>query len=221
VGKTVLSAALLAAMAAAGERVRAHKPVVTGTEEPNGRWPKDHELLAQVASMDPSEVTPVCFGPAVSPHLAAELAGVPLHFNDVVAAARAGLAKAAERKQICVIEGVGGLLTPLTHDHTVCDLAIALGLPVVVAARPGLGTISHTLLTLSVARAAGLTVCAVVITPWPDPPSTMERSNFDTIARMGSVEVACLPFVAEPQTAQLTRAGDALPWRRWLAGTAE
>ena len=53
-----------------------------------------------------------------------------------------------------VAEGVGGLLVPLTREHTVRDLAVALGLPVVVAARPGLGTISHTLLTLEAARAA-------------------------------------------------------------------
>jgi dethiobiotin synthetase len=221
VGKTVLSASLLAAMAAAGESVRAHKPVVTGTDESPSPWPADHELLAQVASMDPREVTPVCFGPPVSPHLAAELAGVPLDFDDLVATARAALANAREHGQVLVIEGVGGLLTPLTHDHTICDLAAALGLPLLVAARPSLGTISHTLLTLSVARAAGLTVRAAVITPWPAQPSAMERSNLATIARMGSVEVACLPAVSSPQTPELARAGDALPWREWLARTPQ
>ena len=78
VGKTVLSAALLAAMAAAGERVRAHKPVVTGARRRPARrdavtrgWPPDHELLARVAGMTPEEVAPLRYGPAVSPHLAA------------------------------------------------------------------------------------------------------------------------------------------------------
>ncbi len=74
-GKTVLSAALLAAMAAAGERVRAHKPVVTGLDEPSSAWPADHELLASAAGMTPEEVAPLRYGPAVSPHLAAQLAG--------------------------------------------------------------------------------------------------------------------------------------------------
>ncbi len=57
-----------------------------------------------------------------------------------------------------LVEGIGGLLVPLSEDWTVCDLAVALGLPVVLAASPGLGTINHSLLTLRVARAAGLDV---------------------------------------------------------------
>ena len=98
-----------------------------------------------------------------------------------IAAARAAGASA----DALVVEGVGGLLVPLTTRFTVRDLAVALGLPVVVAARPGLGTISHTLLTVEAARAAGLDVRAVVLTPWPDEPSAMERSNRETIARDG------------------------------------
>ena len=62
------------------------------------------------------------------------------------------------------------------------DLAVALALPLVVAARPGLGTINHTLLTLEAARSAGLAVAGVVLTPWPEHPSAMERSNRETIA---------------------------------------
>lgn len=72
VGKSVLSAALLAAMAGEGERVRAHKPAVTGLEDAaeiaaRGPWPADHELLAMAASMTPDEVAPLRYGPAVSP----------------------------------------------------------------------------------------------------------------------------------------------------------
>ncbi|MGH2854969.1 MAG: AAA family ATPase, partial [Solirubrobacteraceae bacterium] len=63
VGKTVLSAALLAAMAAAGEPVRAHKPVVTGLDEPPGEWPPDHELLARATGQAPEEVAPERYGP--------------------------------------------------------------------------------------------------------------------------------------------------------------
>ena len=70
------------------------------------------------------------------------------------------------------------------------DLAVALGFPLVVAARPGLGTISHTLLTLEAARAAGLAVAGVVLTPWPDAPTAMLRSNRATIARLGAVDVS-------------------------------
>jgi dethiobiotin synthetase len=214
VGKTVLSASLIAAMAAAGERVRAHKPVVTGLAERGGgheQWPADHELLGAAAGMSPEEVAPLRFGPAASPHLAAELAGVPIDRRRLLAAARA-----AGDGATLVIEGVGGLLVPLAADFTVCDLARELGLPVLIAARAGLGTINHTLLTLRGARAAGLDVRAVVFTPWPARPSAIERSNRETIERLGEIEVAGLPAIERPIVAELARAGAALPWRRWL-----
>ncbi len=217
VGKTVLSGALLAAMAGTGERVRAHKPVVTGTDEPPGEWPQDHQLLADLTGASAEEVAPARFGPAVSPHLAAALAGSPLRFAEVVAEAQEAVAEAQALSAICVVEGVGGLLAPLTDERTVCDLAAELRLPVVVAARPGLGTINHTLLTLRAARATGLVVCAVVLTPWPPHPSEMERSNRDTIAHMGQVEVTTLGPIAGPQRALLAAAGETLPWQRWLA----
>ncbi|HEX4564877.1 MAG TPA: dethiobiotin synthase, partial [Solirubrobacteraceae bacterium] len=187
VGKTVLSAALLAAMRAAGEQVRAHKPVVTGLDSaagggspppgsspepaddelagfPSPPWPADHELLAQASGMTPDEVAPLRYGEAASPKLAAALAGEPIDAATLLANARAGGPSAAsERAPITIVEGVGGLLVPLVEEFDVCDLAAALRLPVLIAARPGLGTINHTLLTLRAARAAGLDVRAVVL----------------------------------------------------------
>jgi dethiobiotin synthetase len=216
VGKTVLSAALLAAMAAAGEPVRAHKPAVTGLGDHSeigwpGAWPADHELLASVAGMTAEQVAPLRYDPAVSPHLAAQLVGQPVDPADLATRARA----AGDDGATLIVEGVGGLLAPLAEDYTVRDLAAALGLPLLIAARPGLGTINHTLLTLQSARAAGLDVRAVVLTPWPEQPSTMELSNRDTIARMGEVEVVGLSHVRSPTAADLERAGDALQWRNW------
>lgn len=235
-GKTLVSAALIAAMTAAGEPVRAHKPVVTGLQEPPGRWPPDHELLASVAGMAPQEVAPLRYGPAVSPHLAAALAGERLDPARLIETARAAAgwtacetagaaagwtaraaAHAAGERRTLIVEGVGGLLVPLAEDFTVRDLAVALGLPLLVAARPGLGTINHTLLTLQAARAAGLRVLAVVLTPWPAEPSALERSNRETIARLGEVEVEVLATVARPERSELRAAGERLPWQRWLA----
>jgi len=210
VGKTVMSAALLAAMRAAGEPVRAYKPVVTGLDEPTGEWPPDHELLALAAGMSAEEVAPLRYGPAVSPHLAAELAGQSVDPAALVDGAR----RAPDRT--LVVEGVGGLLVPLTRDFTVRDLAVELGLPLLIAASPGLGTINHTLLTIEAARSAGLDVRAVVLTPWPDEPSAMERSNRETIARLGAIEAAVLEEIASADLIELARAGDRLPWLDWL-----
>jgi dethiobiotin synthetase len=217
-GKSVLSAALLAAMAGAGERVRTHKPVVTGLADQPGEWPADHVLLGAAAGMAPEEVAPLRYGPAVSPHLAAELSGERIDRDELVLRARDAVTRAEAKGATLIVEGVGGLLVPLADDLSVLDLALALRLPLLIAARPGLGTISHTLLTLRVARAAGLEVRAVVLTPWPaEPaePTPLERSNRETIARLGAIEVAGLPLMSSPSLPDLARAGDALPWQRW------
>jgi dethiobiotin synthetase len=222
VGKSVLSAALIAAMVEAGERVRAFKPVVTGLDEPPAAsageaWPPDHELLASVANMRPEDVSPLRFGPAVSPHLAAELVGTRIDPAELLAHARGSHPDGtATAEETLVVEGVGGLLVPLTERYTVCDFAVALGLPVVIAARPGLGTINHTLLTLHAARSAGLQVRAVVLTPWPIQPTFLERSNRETIERLGTVEVQTLAHIPTPSASDLAHAATALPWRAWL-----
>lgn len=211
VGKTVLAAAIVAALRADGVDVAAFKPVVTGLDEPDPTRPADHELLAAAAGRPVAEVTPHTFGPPVSPHLAAQLAGTALDPAALVAAAR------ALRGEVVIAEGVGGLLVPLTLGYTVRDLAVDLGWPVVIAARPGLGTISHSLLTVEAARAAGLDVRAVVLTPWPDEPSVLERANVEAIERLGGIEVATLGAVGV-EVDQLARAGATLAYERWLRG---
>jgi dethiobiotin synthetase len=212
VGKTIVSVALLAAMRDAGERVRAYKPVVTGLAEPTGAWPPDHELLGLAAGMAPEEVAPLRFGPAVSPHLAASLTGEQIDAVTLVEHARA----AVSAEETLIVEGVGGLLVPLADDFTVRDLAVALALPLAIAANPTLGTINHTLLTIQAARAVGLSVAAVVLTPWPSEPSRMEQSNRTTIERLGGVEVTTLEEISSVDIAEFARAGERLPWLGWL-----
>jgi len=221
VGKTVLSASLLAAMVSDGEPMSTHKPAVTGLDDLGGaatpaEWPADHELLGAAAGMPADEVAPLRYGPAVSPALAAELAGEALDAGRLLAAGAAALADAHDAGETLIVEGVGGLLSPLADNFTVCDLAVSLRLPLLIAARPGLGTINHTLLTLQAARAAGLSVRAVVLTPWPLQPSRLERSNLEAIGRLGFVEVDTLARASAPQISELARVGAALPWRRWL-----
>jgi dethiobiotin synthetase len=158
------------------------------------------------------------FGPAVSPHLAAELAGEPIDPRRLVATVR----RAAEGSDAVVVEGVGGLLVPLTSEgYSVRDLARELALPVIVAARAGLGTISHSLLTLEAARAGGLDVRAVVLTPWPEEPGRLERSNRETIRKLGSIAVHTLPLVAEPEPSELARAASEFPVEGWLTAGSD
>jgi len=213
VGKTLVAAALAATLVERGVRVHAFKPVITGLEEDRASgWPRDHELLGAVTGQELEEVAPVGFGPAVSPHLAAELAGEPIDFDGLVRAARA----AASGVDALIVEGAGGLLVPLSPGRSVRDLAAALDLPLVIAARPGLGTINHTLLTLEAARAVGLRIAGVALTPWPEEPTVIERSNRQTIEQLGEVEVAGLPLVRPLDSATLAAAGGHLPGE-WLA----
>jgi dethiobiotin synthetase len=141
------------------------------------------------SSQGDEEVVPYRYGPPMSPHLAAELAGDRIEPERLLAAAR----RAAADAEAFVCEGVGGLLVPLAPGYLVRDFAVELGLPLVIAASPGLGTINHTLLTIEAARTAGLEVAIVVLTPWPGAPSTIERSNRETIATAGEVRVETLP----------------------------
>jgi dethiobiotin synthetase len=191
VGKTVVAAVIARTLAAKGRRVAVFKPAVTGLEEgAGGSLEPDHHLLRRAAGSEQGdeEIAPYRYGPPASPHLAAALAGEEIDPELLRAAARAAAVDAAA----LVCEGVGGLLVPLRGDYLVRDLAVDLGLPLVIAASPGLGTINHTLLTIEAARAAGLSAAAVVLTPWPAEPSRIEQSNRETLETLGGVRVRTL-----------------------------
>ena len=209
VGKTVVASAIAATLAALGERVSVFKPVVTGLDDLDGPE-ADHLRLRAAArsAQPPRDISPYLFGPPVSPHLAAAAAREPIEPHRLLAAAR----HAAAAGDVLVAEGVGGLLVPLSDSYLVRDFAADLGMPVVIAARPGLGTISHTLMTIECARSAGLDVAGVVLTPWPAQPGEMEHSNRETIARLGGVEVVTLPALAVRTIGPQPH----LPLGRWL-----
>ena len=190
VGKTVVAAALARTARATGERVAVFKPAISGLDELEAGF-ADHELLRSASGSPQSDdqIAPYRYGPAVSPHLAAELAGERIDSTRLAATARA----AGGDADLLICEGVGGFLVPLAPGYLVRDLARDLGLPVVIATAPGLGTINHTLLTADAVRGAGLELAAVVLTPWRDDPSTMEQSNRSTIGALSATEVLTLP----------------------------
>jgi dethiobiotin synthetase len=204
VGKTVVAAAIARTLTAKGQRVAVFKPAITGLDDfPadgtqsrdidrfGSRRRVDHEVLrvAAESGQTDDEIAPYRYGPPASPHLASALAGEEIDPERLRTAASAAAASA----DALVCEGVGGLLVPLRGDYLVRDFAVDLGLPLVIAASPGLGTINHTLLTIEAARAADLHVETVVLTPWPQAPSSVEESNRDTIEAVAGVRVETLP----------------------------
>ena len=201
VGKTVVAAVLARTAHAAGARVAVFKPAVSGLDDYPLRpevWDcaaelPDHVLLrlASGSAQGDDEIAPYRYGPALSPHLAAELAGERID-PDLL---RGTALDATEGSDLVICEGVGGFLVPLTPGYLVRDLARDLGVPVLIVAPPGLGTINHTLLTIEAVRAAGLEVAQVVLNHWPEAPSRLEVSNRETISELGSVEVKMLPYL--------------------------
>lgn len=212
VGKSVVAAAIVAALTARGKKVAAFKPAVSGLDELTPGWPPDHELLAAATGWQkPEDVSPFTFGPPVSPHLAARDAGTNITLDALLRAYAASTAGS----DVVICEGVGGLMVPLADDPelSVLDFAKTIALPAIVATHPGLGTISDTRLTVDRLEAEGIPVAAVVISGWPEHPSAIEFSNLETLARLLRVDVATLPITSPERLAE-----DAaeLPMERWL-----
>lgn len=205
VGKTIVAAVIARTRAATGATVAVFKPAMSGLEQ-GGE--SDASLLRRAAGSTQSEdeIAPYRYGPPVSPHLGAELVGDQIDPARLEAAAE----RAAGRADYLVVEGVGGLLVPLTLGYLVRDFARALGLPVAIAANPGLGTINHTLLTIEAARAVGLEPRLVVLTPWPRDETAVAQSNREAIERLGAVRTETLPMldVDAPDAWPTLRLGD-------------
>lgn len=159
VGKTVVTAALVHAFRARGLRVAACKPVQSGqpASDPDG----DAALLVRLGGLaaDPAELCVYAFAAPLAPAVAAEREGARVELGPILEHVRL----LAGGHDVVLVEGAGGLLVPLAPGLTVADLAVALGFPLVVVARPGLGTVNHTALTVEAARARGLAVAGVIL----------------------------------------------------------
>ena len=208
IGKTALSALLLAELRRRGTDAAPMKPAQTGCD---GGVP-DLDYSLSMASMEIDAETyknmaPYTFEPACSPHLAAEMAGTEIDIAEIVIAART-LAKDYE---FVIAEGAGGVIVPLNRRETMLDLMQALRLPVLVAARPGLGTINHTLLTIRALRSDGLTIAGVVFVASTDEESgIIEEDNSTTIEQFGKIPIlGTIPYCA--QLANPSPAFDDLP----------
>ncbi len=161
VGKTLVSAALLHALAQHYPRVVGMKPVAAGTTLIDGLQANDDVLALRAASncrVPPELDNPVLLPDAVSPHIAAARAGVDINIAHIVACHRQLLQLA----DAVVVEGAGGFMVPLSDTETGADLAQALALPVVLVVGLRLGCLNHALLTAEAIRARGLTLAGWV-----------------------------------------------------------
>ena len=178
VGKSVVAAGLVLALRAGGRRAIGFKPVETGVEP---GVMTDSALLARASGADEPLAQPLLSLPeALAPAVAADRAGVPVERKEIEA--RVGALR--ERYESLVIEGAGGAAVPLAWGYTFLDLAQRLHLPVVVVARPGLGTINHVCLTVEALRARDVPVTAVVLNRLAPLPDLAEATNPEALARL-------------------------------------
>lgn len=169
VGKTYVSAALIRAARRAGMTVRALKPVVSGFDETDWAQSDPGRLLAALSAAPEAAalaaMSPWRYAAPQSPPLAAKLEGKSIVLADVAAWCRARMAEPGA--DLTVIEGVGGLMSPLTERETGLDLMTALAIPAVLVTGSYLGAISHGLTALAAARGAGLDIRALVASESP------------------------------------------------------
>lgn len=193
VGKTEVACALLAAARAGGLDAVGMKPAQSGV---TAGEPSDAErLVLACGGAEPQEaICPYSFAPPLAPAVAARLEGRAVSFARVLETARA----LAARHAAVVVEGAGGLLVPLTESETYADLAVALGLPVLLVARAGLGTVNHAALTVEALRRRGLAVAAIVLNrtgPADDP--SVPYNAAEIAKATGLAPLGPLPYVAD------------------------
>ena len=167
IGKTLVTAALIHQLRAAGRPVRALKPVISGLEEAALAESDSGQLLAalgrDVDAAAVAEVSPWRFEAPLSPHMAAAAEGREIDFGALVEFCRAEAEASAEAGENLLIEGVGGAMVPVTTRETVLDWMAALGLPAVLVGGSYLGALSHTLTAARTLESAAIAIAATVI----------------------------------------------------------
>lgn len=175
VGKTVLSAALVLRYRHRA-RFRYWKPIQTGIDHDD-----DTATVRKLASCGREEILDrgVRLHSPVSPHLAARRAGMRIDLQHLI--------DLAAEEESLIVEGAGGVLVPVNESETMADFMKLLGLPVLVAAQSGLGTINHTLLTLEALRARYLQVAGVVMVGGRNPDNRLAIEGYGGIGVLGEM----------------------------------
>jgi dethiobiotin synthetase len=186
VGKTIIAAGLVLALKKQGMDCGYFKPFASGAVKTRaGLMSPDLRLILNTTGlMDPPPLmNPICLVPPLAPLPAAEMTGVQWTWPEI--------ARAHALLQIyhdfMVVEGVGGLLVPLKRKFLVIDLIKRLGLPVLVVARPGLGTINHTLLTLTLLKQQNIRVLGFLFNGQRGRPGAAEKTAPEIIRSFSGV----------------------------------
>jgi dethiobiotin synthetase len=187
VGKTFVAIGLLKAMKEMGYNVCPMKPVETGCGTFNGRLvPADAlKLVCAIEADEPLKlINPYRFKQPLAPAVAAELEGAVIRKQDIFSVYK----QLSKKYDLTIVEGAGGIMVPVYKKYLFLDLIKDLNLPVIIVARPGLGTINHTLLTIEAARNKGLRILGVIFNHSVKIKNDLSvRTNPDVIEKLGGV----------------------------------
>jgi dethiobiotin synthetase len=207
VGKTWVACALARALRQGGRTVVAIKPVETGCSGPPGTSEDGARLARATGQSQPAHAI-LRLPEPVAPVISSERAGAEIDFDALVLK----IERFADGVEFALIEGAGGLLAPVTWEWNMADVARALGAAALVVAADRLGTINHTLLTLSALELAGISCAGVVLTV-PEKKDASTGSNAAAIARLSGIDrVVSLPRVGDDAAA----AASVEPVIEWL-----
>jgi len=189
VGKTLIAGAVIKALKLLGYKTGAMKPIETGCgREGEMLIPFDGMALKQMAHMEENItlITPCCLESPLAPLAAAEADMKEIDTEEL----RKSLLILSRKYDTMVIEGIGGLMVPVRKDYYVIDIAKEFGFPLILVARPGLGTVNHTMLSVNCALREGLTVAGVIInySQLPDH-SLAEKTNPALLAQVCPVPI--------------------------------
>lgn len=205
IGKTSVSVALLHVYAALGYRVVGMKPVAAGAEQIDDHWVnEDVALLTAAGNVQAASelVNPYLFREAIAPHIAAEHKGARIEIPRI----RAAYDELATRADVVLVEGVGGLLVPLSEHKDAADLAVALGLPLILVVGMRLGCLNHALLTVEAIAARGLKLAGWVANR-VDPEMAAHEENLLALSRRITAPLlAEIPHLSPPDPARMAAA---------------
>ncbi|NTV71675.1 MAG: dethiobiotin synthase [Azonexaceae bacterium] len=152
IGKTFITCALLQRAGLDGLKAAGLKPIAAGTDEAGRNDDVEAIRAASNVELPRQIINPYCFAPAIAPHIAAAEAGVGIEFEAI----RMSCDEVRQQADLVIVEGVGGFCVPLGAGQNTADLAVNLGLPVILVVGMRLGCINHALLTAEAIAARGL-----------------------------------------------------------------
>ena len=194
VGKTVVTLGLMQALQARGNTVVAMKPVAAGCEPtPAGLRNDDALRLQQQASieLDYAQINPYAFAPAIAPHIAAEQAGVRININNI----NSKYSELHCMSGCVLVEGAGGWQVPLNEEETLADLALQLGLDVIMVVGVRLGCLNHALLTAAAITTSGCTLAGWVANQLPPAPECVQENINYLKSRISAPLLGVLPIM--------------------------